>query len=121
MASVEKFSAVPVTKPLPVVDLTIEKASTSAEVAVLPGSPAPNTGWIAVGLALSIGFLASNIALQFGASRLDAHAAALIMLSEIVFASATSVALGAAELTSRTLVGGALILFAAAWSAVSAQ
>jgi hypothetical protein len=43
------------------------------------------------------------------------------MLSEIVFASVTSVALGAAEMTSRTLIGGALILFAAAWSALSAQ
>jgi len=78
-------------------------------------------GWIVVGLALSLGFLASNIALQFGAARLDAHTSALIMLSEIVFASVTSVALGAAEMTSRTLIGGALILFAAAWSALSAQ
>ena len=92
-----------------------------AALQLVPAIPAPNAGWIAVGIALSIGFLASNIALQFGASRLDAHAAALIMLSEIVFASATSVALGAAEMTSRTLIGGALILFAAAWSALSAQ
>jgi drug/metabolite transporter (DMT)-like permease len=74
-----------------------------------------------VGIALSLGFLASNVALQFGAARLDAHTSALIMLSEIVFASVTSVALGAAEMTSRTLIGGALILFAAAWSALSAQ
>jgi drug/metabolite transporter (DMT)-like permease len=88
---------------------------------VVPAIPAPNTGWIIVGLALSLGFLASNVALQFGAARLDAHTSALIMLSEIVFASVTSVALGAAEMTSRTLIGGALILFAAVWSAVSAQ
>ena len=39
------------------------------------------------------------------------------MLSEVVFASLSSVALGAAELTPRTLAGGALILAAAAWSA----
>ena len=79
--------------------------------------PAPQAAWAGVGLALSLGFLASNIALQYGASRIDAHAAALIMLSEVVFASLSSVALGAAELTSRTLVGGALILAAAVWSA----
>jgi drug/metabolite transporter (DMT)-like permease len=73
-------------------------------------------GWL-VGLALSLGFLAGNVALQYGAARLNAHTTALIMLSEVVFASLSSVALGAAELTSRTLVGGALILAAAAWSA----
>jgi drug/metabolite transporter (DMT)-like permease len=84
---------------------------------VVPHPPAPDPVLIAVGLALSLCFLASNIALQYGASRIDAHAAALIMLSEIVFASLSSVALGAAELTTRTLVGGALILGAAAWSA----
>jgi len=81
------------------------------------GPPAPQAAWAGVGLALSLGFLASNVALQYGASRIDAHAAALIMLSEVVFASLSSVALGAAELTSRTLVGGGLILAAAVWSA----
>jgi drug/metabolite transporter (DMT)-like permease len=86
---------------------------------IVPAIPAPHTGWIAVGFALSLGFLASNIALQFGAARLDAHASALIMLSEIVFASVTSVALGAAEMTVRTWIGGGLILFAAAWSALA--
>ena len=79
--------------------------------------PAPQLAWAGVGLALSLGFLASNIALQYGASRLNAHTAALIMLSEVVFASLSSVALGAAELTAGTLAGGTLILAAAAWSA----
>jgi drug/metabolite transporter (DMT)-like permease len=79
--------------------------------------PAPQLAWTALGLALSLGFLASNSALQYGASRLDAHAAALIMLSEIVFASVSSVALGAATLTWRVAIGGAMILLAAAWSA----
>jgi drug/metabolite transporter (DMT)-like permease len=96
-------------------------ATTSALVGMgaglVPAVPAPQVEWAAVGLALSLGFLASNIALQFGAARLDAHASALIMLSEIVFASVSSVALGAATLTARTIVGGGLILFAAVWSA----
>lgn len=86
---------------------------------IVPVVPTPQAGWIAVGLALSLGFLASNVALQFGAARLDAHASALIMLSEIVFASVSSVALGAATMAPRTWIGGALILLAAGWSALA--
>lgn len=78
--------------------------------------PLPRAGWT-LGLALSLGFLASNVALQYGAARLNAHTTALIMLSEVVFASLSSVALGAAELTPRTWAGGLLIVVAAAWSA----
>jgi drug/metabolite transporter (DMT)-like permease len=73
-------------------------------------------GWL-LALLLAGGFLAANLALQYGASRLPAHTTALVMLSEVVFASLSSVALGAAELTLRTLAGGALIVAAAAWSA----
>jgi len=88
---------------------------------VLQGSIAPlprldATGW-ALALLLAGGFLVANLCLQYGASRLPAHTTALVMLSEVVFASLSSVALGAAELTARTLAGGALILGAAAWSA----
>ena len=78
--------------------------------------PLPQNSWF-LGLALSLGFLASNVALQYGAARLKAHTTALIMLSEVVFASLSSVALGAAQLSLRTLLGGSLILVAAAWSA----
>lgn len=88
---------------------------------VVPAVPAPQVEWAAVGIALSLGFLASNVALQYGAARLDAHASAIIMLSEIVFASVSSVALGAATLTPRIMVGGALILAAAVWSALDAS
>jgi drug/metabolite transporter (DMT)-like permease len=73
-------------------------------------------GW-AIALLLASGFLGSNLALQYGASRLPAHTTALVMLSEVVFASLSSVALGASELSTRTWVGGALIIAAAAWSA----
>ena len=79
--------------------------------------PAPGMGWIALALALGLFYLAGNLALQYGAARLAAHTTALVMLSEVVFASASSVALGAAQLTAQTLAGGALILAAAAWSA----
>jgi drug/metabolite transporter (DMT)-like permease len=73
------------------------------------------------GAVLAISLLGGNLALQYGAARLPAHATALIMLSEIVFASVSSVLLGAAELTTRTWVGAALILAAAAASAWAAR
>jgi drug/metabolite transporter (DMT)-like permease len=97
--------------------LALAAGALGATLGFVPLPAAPQTAWVGVGLALALGFLASNVALQYGASRIDAHAAALIMLSEVVFASLSSVALGAAELTARTLTGGALILAAAAWSA----
>jgi drug/metabolite transporter (DMT)-like permease len=78
----------------------------------------PGAG-IVVALVLSLGFLVGNMALQFGASRLPAQTTALVMLSEVLFASATSVLAGAADLSSRIWSGGALILAAAVWSAWS--
>ena len=83
----------------------------------IAAAPLPQAAWAVVGLGLSASFLIGNVALQYGAARLNAHTAALIMLSEVVFASLSSVALGASELTPRILIGGALILAAAAWSA----
>lgn len=83
----------------------------------IPGLPAPQAGWVIVALLLTAAFLAGNLALQYGAARLAAHTTALVMLSEVVFASLSSVALGAAALTPQVLLGGALIVGAAAWSA----
>jgi drug/metabolite transporter (DMT)-like permease len=79
--------------------------------------PALATGWIMLVLLTGLAFLVSNAGLQYGAARLPAGVTALIMLTEIVFASVSSVLLGAAELQTRTLLGGALILAAAAWAA----
>ena len=53
-----------------------------------------------------------------GAARLAAHTTALVMLSEVLFASVSSVLLGASSWDSRTLIGGALILLAALLSIV---
>ena len=64
-------------------------------------------------LVLTLGFLLGNLALQYGAARLPAHTTALVMLSEVVFASVSSVILGASAWDHRTLLGGALILLAA--------
>jgi drug/metabolite transporter (DMT)-like permease len=57
--------------------------------------------------------------LQYGAARLSASATSLIMLTEVVFASGSAVALGAGELTTRTLIGGALIVLASLLSAMT--
>ena len=83
----------------------------------VPEMSRPNAVLLGLGLALSLSFLVGNLALQYGAARLAAHTTALVMLSEVIFASVSSVVLGAATLETRTLAGGALILLAAAWSA----
>lgn len=80
--------------------------------------PTPAFSWVWLAVLLSFSFMASNLALQYGASRLSAHTTSLIMLSEVIFASLSSVALGAAELTVRTVVGGGLIVLAAGLSAL---
>jgi drug/metabolite transporter (DMT)-like permease len=83
----------------------------------VPPPPSFQLAWGGLALALGLAFLCGNVALQYGAARLSANTTALVMLSEVIFASASSVALGAAELSLRTWIGGALILAAAIWSA----
>jgi drug/metabolite transporter (DMT)-like permease len=66
--------------------------------------------WVA---GLSTAFLLSNFALQYGAARLSAHTTAMVMMSEVVFASVSSVALGVSTLTWRVALGGGMIVLAA--------
>ena len=83
-------------------------------------TPPPQVGsWMALALLVSVAFLAANLALQYGAARLSASATSLIMLSEVVFASVSSVILGAGELSTRTVVGGSLILLASLLAVLS--
>ncbi len=79
--------------------------------------PAPAAGWLGLVLLTGLAFLAANLGLQYGAARLPAATTALVMLTEVVFASVSSVLMGAAQLEARTLLGGALILLAAVWAA----
>ena len=79
----------------------------------VPGLPAPAWGWVLVALGLAAAFILGNQALQYGAARLPAGTTALVMLSEVVFASASAVALGAAAPDLRTALGGACIVGAA--------
>lgn len=76
--------------------------------------PPPAPGWVAGAALLGALFLVANLALQYGAARLPAQATAVIMLTEVLFASASAIALGAGTLGWRVVVGGALIVAAAA-------
>jgi len=71
------------------------------------------SAWVPGTVALAVWFIGSNLALQFGAARLRAGTTAVVMVSEVLFASVSAIALGAGELTLRVAFGGLLILAAA--------
>jgi drug/metabolite transporter (DMT)-like permease len=83
--------------------------------------PAPvwTSAWLVVALGLSLAFLLSNTALQYGAARLAASTTAIVMLTEILFASLSAAALDAATFSPRTLLGGSLIVLAAVLAAMA--
>lgn len=89
---------------------TLAALLTTAGAVAPPALPTPAWGLAAV--AFSLCFIASNLALQYGASRLPANVTAVVMLSELLFASASAFALGAGEFSTRLLAGGALIVTA---------
>jgi drug/metabolite transporter (DMT)-like permease len=62
---------------------------------------------------LALWFMFSNLALQYGAARLRASTTSVVMVSEVLFASASALLLGAATLSVATIVGGVLIAAAA--------
>ena len=88
-------------------------ASLGLAVGVVEPLPAPALAWVLVALGLAGAFALGNYALQFGAARLAAGTTALVMLSEVVFASVSSVLLTSATLQAHTLWGGGLIMLAA--------
>jgi drug/metabolite transporter (DMT)-like permease len=86
---------------------------------MVSGLPAPTFPWLMWVAGLSLFILAGNVGLQYGATRLRANVTSIVMLSEVVFASGSAVLLGASEVTARILLGGAMILVAAVWSALT--
>ena len=96
-------------------------ASAGMLAGIVAAPPAPAPAWVAVALALTLAFLLGNYALQYGAARLAAGTTALVMLSEVLFASVSSWWLDAAELSPRTLAGGALIVLAALMATLPAR
>ncbi len=77
------------------------------------GLPAPAFDWLFLSLVLAVVFLIGNLALQYGASHLPSGITSVVMLSEVIFGSASAVILGMAEMDSAKWWGGSLILFAA--------
>jgi drug/metabolite transporter (DMT)-like permease len=88
-------------------------ALAGAAVGVATPPWAVAAAWAPLTLLLALWFAASNLALQFGAARLRAGTTAVVMVSEVLFASVSAVALGAATLRVHTLIGRALIAAAA--------
>jgi drug/metabolite transporter (DMT)-like permease len=83
------------------------------------GLPAPATGWLVGVAAMALVFLIGNLALQYGAARLPANVTSVVMLTEILFASLSALALGGGRLDAQLLTGGSLILLAALLSTLS--
>ena len=75
-------------------------------------------GWLLAVAGLTLWFLASNLSLQYGAARLPANTTSVIMISEVFFASASALALGAGTLGPRELVGAVMILGGAVLASV---
>lgn len=85
---------------------------------ILP-QPALQAAGIPVFFLLCLAFILSNAALQYGAARLVASTTALLMLTEILFASVSSALLGAADFSPRIVWGGGLIVVAALLAALA--
>ncbi len=88
---------------------------------VVAWPPAPTWHWLLGLLALAFFYLAANLTLQYGAARLPSRVTALVLITEVVWATASSVALGASTMSLRLLLGGALILGAACLASLSAH
>ena len=76
-------------------------AAILAGQALAPWPPAPAADWMWPTAGLSLLFLAGNLSLQYGAARLPANRTAVIMLTEVAFASASAAAFGGGTLTLR--------------------
>lgn len=83
--------------------------------------PPPAPGWAAGVLAMAALFLVGNLALQVGAARLPAQVTAVVMLTEIVFASGSALLLGAGAATPRLALGGGLIVAGALLAAFARE
>jgi drug/metabolite transporter (DMT)-like permease len=96
-------------------------ASAGMAMGTVAGLPPVTAEWVVLALGLAAAFLVGNYAMQYGAVRLAAGTTAIVMLTEIVFASASSVALGAAVLEAHTLIGGGMIMLAALLAALQTR
>lgn len=81
--------------------------------------PAADATWIAGTIGLALALLAGNFALQYGVARVAAGVTAIVMLSEVLFAAVSSMALGGETPGVRTVAGGLMILAATVLTALT--
>ncbi|QXL83783.1 DMT family transporter [Comamonas sp. NLF-1-9] len=96
-------------------------AAAGQSLGAVPALPGADAAWLVPLLLWAGALMLANWALQYGATRLPAGTTALVMLCEVLFASASSVAAGAAQPTLRTWAGGALIISASLLAALQAR
>jgi drug/metabolite transporter (DMT)-like permease len=82
-------------------------------VGMIPPWPALQWPWVWGALGVGVVFFVSNLALQYGAAKLPVQITAVVMLTEVLFATLSSMAWGGAVITLQVGLGGALILAAA--------
>jgi drug/metabolite transporter (DMT)-like permease len=83
----------------------------------VPWPPPLAAPWLVGATLMSVWFLLGNLSLQYGAARLPAHVTAVVMITEVLFAAVSALALGAGTLSTPLLVGGSLIVGATLLSA----
>lgn len=93
-------------------------ALAASSVRMVPVFPAFDVSWLLVALGLAVLLMLGNWALQFGAAHLPSGVTSVVMLSEVAFASVSSVLIAHEPLSGRTLAGGALIMGAALLAAL---
>jgi drug/metabolite transporter (DMT)-like permease len=94
-------------------------AATLTAAGTVPAPPPPAVPWLLWTGLLTAVFLAGNLALQYGAARLPANRTAVVMLSEVLFASLSAVLLGGGTLSGRLVLGGAFIIAGALLAALA--
>ncbi|MFD2753431.1 DMT family transporter [Comamonas terrae] len=93
-------------------------ALTAHGAGLVPAFPAVRLDWLGIALALAVLLMLGNWALQFGAAHLPSSVTSVVMLSEVAFASVSSVLIAHETLSARTLLGGACIMAAALLAAL---
>ena len=99
-----------------VVALLLAGLLTQRGLAALP--PAAGWAWMAAAAGLALWFLAANLALQHGAARLPANSTSVILITEVLFACVSALALGAGTLGPREGLGALMIVGAAVLAAL---
>lgn len=84
--------------------------------------PAPDAGWLPLLLVVVLLFLGGNLCLQYGAARLPANVTAVVMLTEVVFASISALAWGdGVVIDARLLLGAGFIVAGALLAAFAPE